>query len=171
MIHLYCGDGKGKTTAAAGLSLRAAGNGLRVLFAQFMKGQKSGEIDLLASISDITVMRADSSEKFTYQMTAEERQISEEKNRAHLDEVFKVFNASDYDVLVLDEAVTAAGRYMIDEEKLQSYISAFPEDKELVLTGNPPELWMIEAADYVTDMEKIKHPYDKGKDARKGIEF
>jgi len=171
MIHLYCGDGKGKTTAAVGLSVRAAGNGLKVLFAQFMKGQKSGETDLLASISDITVMQAESSKKFTYQMTPQEQEESEEKNRAHLDAVFETFNNSDYDVLVLDEAVTAAGRYMIDEDKLRSYVSGFPAEKELILTGNPPELWMIEAADYVTDMEKIKHPYDRGTDARKGIEF
>ena len=171
MIHLYCGDGKGKTTAAVGLAVRAAGSGLKVIFAQFMKGQKTGEITVLESIPSITVMRAAKSEKFTYQMTAEERTESEAENKALLDRAFAAFKDSGADLLVLDEAVSAIGSYIIDEDILQQYISEFPSDKELVITGNPPELWMIEAADYVTDMEKIKHPFDKGTDARKGIEF
>ena len=171
MIHLYCGDGKGKTTAATGLAVRAAGSGLKVVFSQFMKGQKTGEIDIMSAIPGITVIRADNSDKFIYQMTPEERDASEESNRAHLKTSFDIFQETGADMLVLDEVVTAAGNYIIDEDEFKDYVKNFPSDKELVMTGNPPEMWMIEAADYVTDLEKIKHPYDKGVDARKGIEF
>lgn len=171
MIHLYCGDGKGKTTASVGLAVRAAGAGLKVVFSQFIKGQATGEISVLKSIPGITVMRAENSEKFTYQMSHEERRKSEEKNRLHLQDTFRVFNEIDADMLIMDEVVTASGQCIVDEKELKRYVISFDPAKELILTGSPPELWMIESADYVTDMEKIKHPFDKGVQARKGIEF
>lgn len=171
MIHIYCGDGKGKTTASIGLAVRAAGEGLRVLFVQFMKARLTGEIPILASLDNVTVMRAKSSTKFSYEMTEEELSRLAEENRKTLDLVFGMIRSGGYDIMILDEAITAVSTDVIGSDELKSYVDGFPEDKELVLTGRTPDQWMIEAADYVTDMEKIKHPYDRGVEARKGIEY
>lgn len=173
MIHLYCGDGKGKTTAAVGLTVRAAGRGRKIIFAQFMKSSSSGELNILKNIENVTVMRAAGNEKFTFQMNSEERRTAAADNQALFENVEKAA-VQGVDMVVLDEAVTAVERGMLDEDKLKAFVSTFNEtgdERELVLTGSVPELWMIEAADYVTDMEKIKHPFDKGTAAREGVEY
>jgi len=171
MIHLYCGDGKGKTTAATGLAIRAAGYGKKVVFAQFMKGRISGELNVLSMLKNVTVARALENEKFTFQMNAEERKSAAAANAMLLEFAEKVSVAHDLDMVVLDEAVTAVEKGMLSEERLKHFIEGFSKDKELVITGSVPETWMIEAADYVTDMEKIKHPYDHGVAAREGVEY
>lgn len=171
MIHVYCGDGKGKTTACAGMAVRAAGNGLKVLFVQFLKARQSGEIAVLSSIENITVIRAKSSRKFTYEMNAEERKELVDQNRETLEMAFQMTSEGQYDFLILDEVITAVSTDMIDEELLKKSVECFHKERELVMTGRSPERWMIEAADYVTDMEKIRHPFDRGIQARKGIEF
>ncbi len=171
MIHIYCGDGKGKTTASVGLAVRAAGGGLRVLFAQFLKARMTGELAVLGSISNITVMRAPANNKFTYQMTEEELDENAKANSEFLAEIMKITRRDDYDVVVLDESITAASVDVLSEDELRKFVESFDRTRELVLTGRVPLQWMIEDADYVTDMEKIKHPYDTGVQARKGIEF
>ncbi len=169
MVHLYCGDGKGKTTAAVGLSVRAAGNGLKVLFVQFLKGRRTGEIEILREIPGVQVLRADASEKFTFQMDSSERDALRKADDLMLRRV--IHESSDADLIVLDEAVAAVEKDLLDEALLRSFIEERGTEAEIVLTGRMPEPWMIETADYVTDMEKIKHPYDIGEEARKGIEF
>ncbi len=171
MIHLYCGDGKGKTTAAVGLAVRAAGNGQKVLFVQFLKARLTGEIPVLSSIDQITVIRAKSSPKFTYEMTGEEIRKLSEENTAALDRAFEMASRGEADLLILDEVITAVANDVIAEEHLRHCVASFDSDCELVMTGRSPERWMIEAADYVTDMEKIRHPFDRGVEARRGIEF
>lgn len=171
MIHIYCGDGKGKTTAGIGLAVRAVGSGLRVLFVQFLKARMTGEIPVLASIDNITVIRAKSSSKFTYELNDEERSLLLKESEETLDRVFGMVSEGSFDLLVLDEVITAVTTDMIDEDQLRHYVEQYPKDRELVMTGRSPERWMVEAADYVTDMEKIRHPFDKGIEARKGIEF
>ena len=171
MIHLYCGDGKGKTTAAVGLAVRAAGHGKRVVFAQFMKGRISGELNVLSMLKNVTVARALENEMFTFQMNAEQRKSAAAANAMLLEFAERVAKAHDLDMVVLDEIVTAVSMGMVSEERVKRYISEFSRDKELVITGSTPEAWMIEMADYVTDMEKIKHPFDRGSEAREGVEY
>lgn len=171
MKHIYCGDGKGKTTAAVGLAVRAAGSGRKVFFVQFLKARPTGEIPVLDSIENITVIRAKSSQKFTYEMTEEELRALSEENTAVLDRAFQAASRGEADLLVLDEVITAVTTDVIAEEDLRKRVEAFEGDCELVMTGRSPERWMIDSADYVTDMEKIKHPYDRGIEAREGIEF
>lgn len=171
MIHIYCGDGKGKTTAGIGLAVRAAGSGHRVLYVQFLKARMTGEIPVLASIDRITVIRAKSSRKFTSELSEEERSLLLMENEATLDRVFAMAAKGDADLLILDEVITAVTTDMLDENRLRQYVEGFPEDRELVMTGRSPERWMVEAADYVTDMEKIRHPFDRGIEARRGIEY
>lgn len=170
MVHLYCGDGKGKTTAAAGLALRAAGNGLHVSFIQFMKGQTSGEITLLETLPQVDVIRAGDSEKFTYQMDEHELELCRARNDGILKSVFTDTDDS-FELIVLDEVINAAEYDLIDEALLKEQLLKWGRVKEIVITGRTPEKWMIEAADYVTDMEKIRHPFDTGTSARCGIEY
>ncbi len=169
MIHLYCGDGKGKTTASVGLSVRAAGNGLQVLFAQFLKGRESGEVAVLREIPGITVLRAESGGKFTFQMDRSERDALRTANDLALRQI--ISSSKDMDVIVLDEAVTAVEKDLLDEELLRSLLQERGREQEIIITGRMPEAWMVEMADYVTDMEKIRHPYDSGTEARRGIEY
>ena len=168
MIHLYYGDGKGKTTAAAGLALRAAGSGRRVIFSQFLKGRRSGEIE---SFLQVTVLRGDFREKFTFEMNERELKEEAEKSSDLLEEAFAQADSEKADLLVLDEVVSAAERKMISGERLRILIERHRERFEIVLTGRSPSDWMVEAADYVTKMKKIKHPYDSGAAARLGIEY
>lgn len=170
MIHLYFGDGKGKTTAAAGLAVRACGSGWKVVFAQFMKGRESGETRSLTALPGVFVLRSGADGKFTFQMDQQEREDAAEKNADLLESVFKEASERNAQLVVLDEAVTAVSRQMISGTRLKELISYYSDDFEIVLTGHQPEKWMMEAADYITEMKKIKHPYDSGVNARKGIE-
>lgn len=169
MIHLYCGDGKGKTTAAVGLCVRAAGQGLKVLFVQFLKGRDTGELKVLRSLSGVTVFRADASEKFTFQMDGAELERLRASNDLALRDVMK--ESGQMDMIILDEAVTAVEKDLLDENLLREFLKNCPEDREIIITGRTPESWMVGMADYVTDMEKIRHPFDSGTEARKGIEY
>lgn len=171
LIHIYCGDGKGKTTAAAGLAVRAAGAGKRVLFVQFLKGQPSGEIALFEELPTISVLRAQTNTKFSWDMTAEEKEGIRSRNNNLLAEAFQEAHNGSCDLLVLDEVFGACSAELLDENKLLAFMRAKPEGLELVLTGLNPSQAFIDNADYVTEMRKIKHPYDKNILARKGVEY
>ena len=169
MVHIYCGDGKGKTTAAVGLAIRAAGAGKRVLFVQFLKDGSSGEIKILQQISGIRVMYTHSSSLFLWQMSDEQKEQAKRDYRMLLKDA--VAAAGDVDLLVLDEAVSACNYDMIDVQKLAWFLQQKPEHLEIVLTGrNPPEI-LAERADYITEMKKHRHPFDRGVYAREGIEY
>ncbi len=166
LVHLYWGDGKGKTTAAMGLALRALGNGCRVVVVQFLKGADSGEVALLRRLG-AKVYRGKAGQKFVFQMDAEEkaatRAIQTENLRAALGEPA--------DLLVLDEACAAWQLDMVDKDLLERAVRARPAGQELVLTGRTPAPWMEELADYSTEMKCRRHPYEKGVKARRGVEF
>ncbi len=164
MIQVYVGDGKGKTTASIGLSIRASGHGLNVLFMQFLKDDGSGEVSVLKSIPGIEVIHCPVNYGFTFQMTEDQKKETAKEYDKMLD---KAIGTNAF-LVVLDEAIHALNAGMIDREKLERLLD---KDCEIVLTGrNAPE-WLINRADYVSDIQKIKHPYDKGVQARVGIEF
>ncbi|MGI5966865.1 MULTISPECIES: cob(I)yrinic acid a,c-diamide adenosyltransferase [Anaerotruncus] len=171
LIHIYCGDGKGKTTAAIGLAARAAGNGMKVAILQFLKGQETGELSSLALIPGITVIRGKASEKFTFQMDERELQQTYDLCTKNLLTALELLRAGQCDLLVLDEILGALSCELVDEDLLRSLIEQKPEQAELVLTGRNPPDWLLEKADYVTEMVKRKHPYDRGVPARRGIEL
>lgn len=166
LVHLYAGDGKGKTTAAMGLALRALGNKKRVTVVQFLKGMPSGEADLLHQLG-ATVYRAENITKFVFQMTEQEKIEA----KAAYTQLLQQAACQPTDLLVLDEACAACALEMVDVQMLKDVVQKRPEGLELVLTGRDPAQWMIEAADYYTEMCCRKHPYEKGIAARKGIEF
>jgi cob(I)alamin adenosyltransferase len=164
MIQVYIGEGKGKTTASIGLSIRAAGHGFNVLFMQFLKDDSSGEISVLRSISGIEVIHCPVNYGFTFQMTEDQKKETALEYDKMLDKAIE----ADVFLIVLDEAIHALNAGLINQEKLERLLH---KNCEIVLTGrNAPE-WLTDRADYVSDIQKIKHPYDKRVQARVGIEF
>jgi len=170
LIHIYCGDGKGKTTAAMGLAMRAAGSGMKVALVQFLKGQQSSELKMLQMLPNVTVIREQLSPKFTFQMNSEELADTKMVHSRYLNAALKLAKNGECDLLILDELVGALNCGLIDEDLLHELVEKKPAQLELVMTGRNPAQWLVDAADYVSEIRKIKHPYDKGVDARKGIE-
>ena len=166
LVHLYCGDGKGKTTAAMGLALRALGQGMQVVVVQFLKNGTSGELEPLRTLG-ATVFSGKPGAKFTFQMNAEEKAQATKENNARLAEALQ----QPCDLLILDEICAARNSGMLDEALAKQAVLERPQHREVVLTGRNPEAWMVEAADYITEMQPRRHPYEQGVPARKGIEF
>lgn len=166
LIHLYCGEGKGKTTAAMGLALRALGAGRRVVIVQFLKGRRTGEIPLLESLG-AQVFRGKAGTKFSFQMDEEERAETRSLQTEHLRAALEL----DAELLVLDEACGAWETDLVDRDLLRKAVLEKPAGQELVLTGREPAGWMRKAADYITEMRCCRHPYQRGVPAREGVEF
>lgn len=166
LVHLYCGNGKGKTTAAMGLALRALGQGMQVVVVQFLKNGTSGELGPLRTLG-ATVYSGKPGAKFTFQMNAEEKAQATQENNARLAEALQ----QPCDLLILDEICAARNSGMVDEALAKQAVLERPPHREVVLTGRNPEAWMVEAADYITEMQPRRHPYEQGIPARKGIEF
>lgn len=168
-IHLYCGDGTGKTTAAVGLAVRAAGAGNRVLVTQFFKDGSSSEIPVLTGIENIQVIHRNTVRGFYSRMTEEERAVAARDYTEHFQKICKM--ARNVDVLILDEMVSACNHAVVPEDEVIHFLEGSPENLEVILTGRNPSHRLLELADYVTRMEKVKHPFDQGLSARKGIEY
>ncbi|MCI9391517.1 MAG: cob(I)yrinic acid a,c-diamide adenosyltransferase [Oscillospiraceae bacterium] len=165
LVHLYWGEGKGKTTAAMGLGLRALGRRKRVTVVQFLKKGTSGELEPLRQLG--AVVHSGGCGKFVSQMTLEEKQEAKRQNTAHLRDAL----APPCDLLILDEACAAWQLDMVDQALLRSAVLERPKDREVVLTGREPAPWMLEAAHYSTEMRCHRHPYQEGIPAREGVEF
>ena len=170
LIHIYCGDGKGKTTAAVGLAVRCAGRGNKVLLVQFLKSRDSGELYSLAKLPDIEVMRGKESKKFTFQMNEEEKHALLIEHNKMFEQVLAKIKNGGYSLLILDEVIGALNAKVFEMPKLIEFLRHKPENLEVVLTGRNPALKLVEIADYVSEMRKVKHPMDKGIMAREGIE-
>lgn len=171
LIHLYTGEGKGKTTAAIGLSVRAAGAGKKVVFAQFMKGRDTSELNILRQIPGIRVVRSDKELGWFKKGDPDSIAAFTEVHNALLDEIESYVYGGDCDLLVLDEVTYPVNYGIIDTDRIERLLNSKPAYMELVLTGrNAPELFS-DKADYITEMRKEKHPYDKGISAREGIEY
>ena len=172
LIHLYYGDGKGKTTAALGLALRACGCGKSVVIVQFLKDWKCGELDSLALLPGITVLRGKAQGGvFIHEMSDEEKLETKNIHDANLRKALDLQKTGQCDMLVLDEAVDAYNLGVLDSVLFNSLLDSKPEPLELVITGHKPGAPLLEKADYVTEMVKWKHPYDSGVSARRGVEF
>lgn len=171
LIHIYSGDGVGKTTAATGLAVRAAGNGKKVVFAQFMKGSPSGEISVLKRVKNITVFRNDIDFGFSNHFTEEIKKEITGKHNQTLAEIFELLENEQIDLLILDEINSAYALNLIDKDRVDALVFRKPQKLELVLTGRNPREEFVKAADYVSDIKCVKHPFYKGIPARKGIEY
>ncbi len=183
LVHLYYGEGKGKSTAAAGLALRALAAGYKVYFLRFMKGggPLSGEIRLLEQ-NGAVIVDGKTSSQFASKMSKEEQSETRIRQDSMLagflgDEIkdrkekVSLSDREAPELLVLDEALAAVNYGLLDEELLKGVVKDRPKNREIVLTGRGPSEWMLEEADYITQFCCIRHPYDKGIEARRGIEL
>ena len=171
MIHIYYGDGKGKTTAAVGLTVRAAGSDMRVLFVQFLKTEFSGERAVLSHTDNVTLTTCPLELKFTFDMTEQEKQQTAIMFRKLFDNSAATALSDRYGMIVFDEIFDVVNEHMLSESEVFEFIANAPKSLEVVMTGHNPPQRFLDAADYITEFQKIKHPYDKGVPARKGIEF
>ena len=169
MIHIYCGDGKGKTTAALGLICRHVGAGGSAVLAQFLKSLPTGELATLEKLC-VPVYRNELPHGFFPNMNDEMRKKVREMHDHTLAEVTQLARTNKCSLLVLDELCAALSLGLIDREAVLSLLDAHG-DAELVITGRDPDAELLARADYITEMKLVKHPYEKGVLARKGIEF
>jgi cob(I)alamin adenosyltransferase len=169
LVEIFTGEGKGKTSAALGAIIRALGHGLRVYIVFFMKGDfPYGEQKILCQLPNCTL------ERFGFQEFVDPANVKpEEKEEARkaLAAARKAMLSLKYDVVMLDEVNVAAAWKLIDVNDVTKLIHDKPENVELILTGRYADPKFIELADLVTDMVKIKHPFDKGIKSRKGFEY
>lgn len=168
-FQIYTGNGKGKTTAALGLALRATGHGLRTYIGQFMKGRPCGEHKAVYRLAPfVTIERYGTRHFVKAKDMPKEEDLSAAKRG--LDKAKKALLSGEYDILILDEITSAYSFHLVTLQELLQFAAAKPADLELIFTGRnaPPEL--IERADLVTEMKEVKHYYRRGIKARRGIE-
>lgn len=171
LVHIYTGDGKGKTTASVGLSIRALGHGYNVVYSSFFKRPgESGynEIEVLKSLGATIFSFSDGMPMANPQITAEDYRQS---TTTGLDRLFNFINENETDLLVLDEILIAVDCAYLSDTELIEFIQQKPKNLELVLTGRGATDNIQQIADYVTFLKKTKHPYDNGILAREGIEY
>ena len=171
LVHIYTGDGKGKTTACAGLALRMAGSGGRVLYSFMQKGVKSSEVKLLEIIDGIEVLQVCTMTKFSYLQNAEEKAEYQRQHTEGLEKIIRLCQSGIYDMVIVDEAVGAILEKAVTLEAILDLINTRPKKCEIVLSGRKPPIELITVADYVSEIKAIKHPFEKGVNARKGIEY
>jgi len=174
MIHLYTGEGKGKTSAAVGQLIRAAGRGWTVIFAQFMKSGDTGELHVLRQMAEVEILR--SQKEFGFYRTLGEEQKKEltDIHNKILDYILEAVQQRRCQMVVLDEITYPVTWGLLDQEKLLKLIKLFqklPDGPELVMTGRNPADFLVDCADYLTRMDCVRHPYLQGIEAREGIEF
>lgn len=169
MIHIYTGSGKGKTTAAVGLAVRAIGSGMNVCFCQFLKNGSSSEIGILRD-AGAEIRFCIECDKFSFAMTPEEKASVTRAHNRQLTEIMQMLTNRSFDMIVLDELFSAYNNSLLDR-KLARDIVSNSGDTELILTGRSPSRYFLERADYISRIQAVKHPYSKGVSARKGIEY
>ncbi len=167
MLQIYCGEGKGKTTASLGLAIRMAGAGMRVAFVQFMKGGDTSELSVISRIPEITVMRCDRNYGFFKTLTEDDKS---ELTTCHNDLLERAFSGG-YDAIILDEFNFAYGHNLMDRGRAENLILGAATSAEVVITGREPAEIFTDSADYISEIKCVKHPFTKGVNARKGIEY
>ncbi len=168
-VHIYTGDGKGKTTAALGLALRAAGSGLKTCIVQFMKGQHYGELDAVRLTGGLITIEQFGHPTFcSFGREPDSKDV--QRAQAAMARVRAIMESRACDILIADEMATACLFKLVTEDDVLEIIASRPDGMELILTGRGATDRMIDAADLVTEMKEVKHYYTTGVEAREGIE-
>lgn len=171
LIHIYEGNGKGKTTAGVGLAIRCAGGGYSVVYTQFLKDGSSGEIRILKGLPGVQVVINETAFGFSFRMSEEQKKEAANSYEQLFEKAVLHAVNGNCRLLVLDEVLDVCNCGMLKKERLLEFLKTKPEELEVVMTGRNPAPELVELADYVTRMEKIKHPFDRGIYARRGIEM
>lgn len=171
LVHIYTGNGKGKTTAALGLCLRAAGHGISSMIIQFMKGRETGELKSAEMLNSLITIEQYGSPELLVNNNPE--LFAEHKDEAlrGYTRAMKIMRENSYGILILDEILNLINFRLIDLQAAIALVKSKPEPMELVLTGRGAPDELVRLADLVTEMREIKHYYTEGIPARKGIEF
>ena len=174
-VHIYTGDGKGKSTAACGLAVRAYGAGFKVKIVRFLKSAPSGECKAISKLGEkdgrIEVKFFETSHKFLWDMDKEEKSQLSSQIRQGYDYCIQIVKTGGCDLLVMDEIIGAMHAGFLLETDLLRLLEEKNPSVELVFTGRNAPASLIEKADYVSEIRAVKHPFEKGISARKGIEF
>lgn len=170
-LHLYTGEGKGKTTCSMGLALRSLGYNRKVLIAQFVKTGRSGELAALRQFENAHVFAATPIKKFTFKMTPAEMQLTKAQQAADLARLCEIVERERPQLMVFDELAMAVHLGIVEEADMWKLINLGLESGEVAVTGRYAPASLKERADYVSEIVKRKHPYDLGLHARKGVEF
>ncbi|MDD3193547.1 MAG: cob(I)yrinic acid a,c-diamide adenosyltransferase [Oscillospiraceae bacterium] len=167
LIHIYCGDGKGKTTAAVGLCVRATGRGHKCLWTSFLKDYDSGEF--MGNLP-FTLYKGEPVRQFVFTMTEEQKLATANEHTERLKRVFEKAAAENFDLLVLDESVASCNLNLIPVGLLVQLLQEKPDHLEVILTGRDPHPELVALADYISEIQPVKHPYNRGVPSREGIE-
>ncbi|WP_069680401.1 cob(I)yrinic acid a,c-diamide adenosyltransferase [Clostridium taeniosporum] len=171
LIHIYCGNGKGKTTAAMGLGIRAAGRDKKVLLTQFLKDNNTGELISIEKIgTNFQVIKGEPVKKFFKFMTKQEQKHTKLEHEKRFKDIILKAIEEKFDILILDEIIAATNLDLVSLNNVIEFLKNKPKGLEVVLTGRNPNEKLIELADYVSEIKAIKHPYEKGINSRIGIE-
>ena len=170
MLHIYCGDGKGKTTAAIGLAVRGKGAGMKVRFVQLMKGAHTSELSVLETILGPEIRRCDRDYGFCKGMSEQDKS---DITRCHNELLKFAFSGDDNkpEMIVLDEFCAAYSHGLMDKALAGRLILENKDNTEIILTGRDPAKIFTDAADYISEIRCVRHPYERGVSARKGVEF
>lgn len=171
LIHVYCGEGKGKTTASLGLIVRASGAGYDVVIVQYFKSWETSELKTLEKFPNVKIIKGELPKEFTWELTLGKLNEIVDVHNQMFKKAIKSIRDGIPTLLVLDEIIGASTYDYIDTKIVLDYLKNKPNNVEAVLTGRNPLPEFVEIADYVSEVKKIKHPYDKGILARKGIEY
>lgn len=172
LVHIYTGEGKGKTTAALGLGIRACGGGFRVALVQFLKGGDTGELKILRGLGEIfKVYRNPDHVKFIKDMNPQELQAARSGTDRLWETAKNLGSRGQCDLLILDEIMAAISNGLLPLEDVILWVREKPGALELVMTGRNAPADLVELADYVSEIKAVKHPFSRGIKARKGIEF
>ena len=169
-IQIYYGDGKGKTTAGMGQSIRLAGYGKEVLVYQFLKDNHSSELNILKQIPNVTLKEGRDSIKFSFQLTKEEEKEYQKYYQEALYSIIEEGKSDKYSGIFVDEILTCLKVGYIQEEDVLRLIDVCQGRIELIMTGHYLPEAISQRADYISHIKKIKHPFDRGLRAREGIE-
>ena len=168
LVHIYCGDGKGKTTAAMGLAMRACSVGAKVLIVQFLKNGKSPEVVSLKEKFGIQVLAYEEIAGFSNFFDENQHEECLKVHNENLKTAISMKN--DFDLIVFDEIIATINSKLVDESLLINFLENKPKNLEIVMTGRDPSEELMGFADYISEVKKIKHPFDQGIHARVGIE-
>jgi cob(I)alamin adenosyltransferase len=168
-IQVYTGDGKGKTTAAIGLAIRAAGHGFRTYIGQFLKGQEYGELTSLKKLSSLITIEQFGRKGFIH-VSKDPDEEDIRKASEGLKQCLQAMLSQDYQLIVLDEINVALHFNLLSEKKILDFLEQKPQDVEVILTGRFAPESILKKADLVTEMKEVKHYYHAGVKARQGIE-
>jgi cob(I)alamin adenosyltransferase len=172
LIQVYCGEGKGKTTAAIGQGIRAIGQSMKVIMIQFLKSSSTGELQTLKKLEpDFKVFRFEKPRDFFWNLTEEEKKELRTEIINGLNFAKKVLDTRECDILILDEILAVIENNLVAEKEICDLLDHKPEGIEIILTGRKLTQGIKERANYISEIQEERHPMNQGIEARKGVEF